>query len=156
MAYCTLADIKLAINEDKLIELTDTIESDTVDSDKINRAIANADAEIDLWCRSKYTVPFTTIDNAIRKISVDIAIYNLFPRSESIPEIHATLYTNAVERLKAIRDGELRLDVEEIGPAAHATEVMPEFTRGKVDEDGNLLGNVMGNWNDEAGSLDDW
>ena len=156
MAYCTLTDIKLAITEDKLVELTDTIESDTIDQDKIDRAIENADAEIDLWCRSRYTVPFTTVDDAIRKISVDIAIYNLFPRSESIPEIHAVLYDRAVERLKSIRDGELQLDVDEIGPSAPATEVVPEFTRGKVDEDGNLLGNVMGNWNDEAGSLDDW
>ena len=156
MAYSEKADLLLAITEDKLIELTDTIDYNSVDDDKITRAIEDADAEIDIYCRKRYTVPFTTVDNFIRSLSVDIAIYNLFPRSQSVPEIHTTKYTAAIEKLAAIRDGNLELDVAEIGPDSAAIDVKPEFTRGKFDVDGNLLGNVMGDWDDEAGSLDDW
>jgi len=156
MAYSVQADLENSISLSHLIELTDDLSTGSIVETVITRAVEDADAEIDLYCRKKYTVPFTTIDDVIRKMSVDIAIYNLYSRRGSPPADRLARYLTVVEKLLAIRDGDLQLDIAEIGPDSAAINVKPEFTKGKVDADGNLLGDIMGQWNDEAGSLDDF
>jgi len=160
MAYSAKADLIKYIPNQFLIELTNDVGGDEAVDNIIERAISDADAEIDLYCQKKYTTPFTaafvTSNSIIRKLSVDIAIYNLYSRRDKPPPGRLARYTNAITKLTAIREGTLRLDIDETGPASAAIEVMPEFTKGKVDYDGNLIGNVMGQLNDEEGSLDDW
>jgi phage gp36-like protein len=74
MAYCTETDIKLQIDDDILVQLTDDDDAGVIDSDIIVRSIADADAEIDSYCGTKYDVPFSTVPIMIRKISVDLSI----------------------------------------------------------------------------------
>jgi len=160
MSYSAKADLIKYIPEQFLIELTNDVGGAAAVDAIIERAIEDADAEIDLYCGKKYTVPFTdalvTSNPIIRKLSVDIAIYNLYARRDRPPLGRVTRYTDAITKLTAIKAGEIQLDITEAGPDSAAIGVMPEFTRGKVDFDGNLLGNVMGQLNDEGGSLDDW
>ena len=156
MAYSAQADLEKSIPLSYLVELTDDLNTGSIVDVMITRAIEDADGEIDLYCRKKYTVPFTTINDVIRKMSVDIAIYNLYSRRGSPPADRLARYLAAVKKLQTIRDGDLQLDIAEIGPDSAAIDVKPEFTKGKIDADGDLLGNVMGQWDDEGGSLDDW
>jgi phage gp36-like protein len=51
-----------------------------IDEDVIDRAIEDADSDINSYCSSQYDVPFATTPAIIRKISVDLAIYNLCSR----------------------------------------------------------------------------
>jgi len=155
MAYSEQVDIENSIQLSHLVELTDDLETGAVVDDVITRAIEDADSEIDLYCRKKYAVPLT-VTNEIRKMSVDITIYNLYSRREGPPADRLSRYLAVVEKLKAIRDGNIQLAIDEIGPDSAAIDVKPEFTKGKIDVSGNLLGNVMGQWDDEGGSLDDW
>ncbi|GAH73345.1 unnamed protein product, partial [marine sediment metagenome] len=87
MAYCTKTDILLEIPETVIARLTDDSGGSppAVDEPRVARAIANADAVIDASCESSYTVPFVTVPNLIRKISVDLSIYNLYSRKENVP-----------------------------------------------------------------------
>jgi len=164
MAYSTLADLINAIPNEEIANLTDDVNGGTpaaaTDGAKVTAAIADADGTIDFYCRSRYSVPFTgTIDPAIQRISVDLAICVLFNRRNGPPDNWVKRCDDAIAKLKEIRDGTIQVDTTgafEIGPASSATEVQPEFTTGKYDVDGNLLGNIMGNWNEEEGSLDDW
>jgi len=80
MAYSTQADILEQLSEAHLIQLTDDAGAGTVDADVVSRAIADADAEIDSYCATKYDTPFTTVPAVIRKLSVDMAIYNVYAR----------------------------------------------------------------------------
>ncbi|KQC03148.1 MAG: hypothetical protein APR55_07120 [Methanolinea sp. SDB] len=109
MAYCTQADIAEQIPEDELIQLTDDDDLGVIDASAVERAIADADAEIDGYCGKRYSVPFAPVPVMIRKCSVDIAIYNLFPRREGAPESRRTRYKDIIRFLENIAKGVVSL-----------------------------------------------
>lgn len=121
MPYSTLTDIKKLIPETAIIQLTDDEDTGSVNQARVDEAIAQADAEIDSYCGGRYTVPFTTVPDIVKKISVDIAIYNLYSRKvEVIPETRAERYKNAIRQLGDIAKGiitigEPEADVPEAG-----------------------------------------
>ncbi len=119
MAYSTLDDIKKLLPEEALIQLTDDENLGVVNQGRVDEAIAQADAEINSYCASKYTVPFTTVPAIAKKISVDLAIYNLYSRKvDIIPETRAERYKNAIRQLEGISKGTISLGVD---PAPAAT-----------------------------------
>ncbi len=130
--YCTQADIVEQITEDELIQLTDDAGAGSVDSDKVDRAIADADSEIDSYCGARYGVPFTTVPTMIRKVSVDIAVYHLYTRRAALglPEERKTRYEKAVQFLRDVARGLASLGSDE--PAA-AADGGPEATVSKTD-----------------------
>ncbi|GAF67701.1 unnamed protein product [marine sediment metagenome] len=157
MAYCTSTDLEKQILYEYLIELTDDLGSGSVDKNVIDRVIADADSEIDLYCGARWTVPFSTTPPIVRKFSVDIAIYNLYARRRSIPIEVKDRYVKVTGVLELIRIGALNIPGEAGAEMdSSAINVQPIFTRGKYDSDNTLLGNVMGDWDEEPGSLDDW
>ena len=110
MAYATLADLKKLIPETAIIQLTDDENAGTVNQARVDEAIFQADAEIDSYCGARYTVPFVTVPGIVRKMSVDIAIYNLYSRKvEEIPETRAERYKNAIRQLEAIATGKITI-----------------------------------------------
>ena len=76
--YCTLEDLKKMMDEATLVQLTDDEGHGIVNQERINEAISQADAEINSYCAVKYTVPFAVVTDLVRKLSVDIALYNLY------------------------------------------------------------------------------
>jgi len=130
MAYCTKTDILEQLEEDVLIQLTDDEDAGIVDDDKVTRAIVDADAEIDSYCGTKYDVPFTTAPAMIRKMSVDITIYNLYARRRGAPEDRKERYDDAISFLKDISKGIASLGGD--GPSAD-DDSGPEATTVKSD-----------------------
>lgn len=113
MAYCELNDIKKMIPETALIQLTDDTGTGVASQDAVNEAIAQADAEINAYCGAKYSVPFTTVPDVIRKASVDMAIYNLYSRrAEEIPQTRADRYKNVVRLLENISRGTISIGID--------------------------------------------
>ncbi len=106
MAYSTLDNIKKLLPETAIIQLTDDENTGSVNTPRVNEAIAQADAEIESYCGGKYNLPFSPVPDIIRKCSVDIAIYNLYSRKvETIPETRAERYKNAIRQLGDIAKG---------------------------------------------------
>jgi len=105
MAYSTLADITLQLDEDTLVQLTDDSDAGTVDETIVAKATEDADSEIDTHIGRKYTVPVSPVPAAVRKWSVDIAIYNLYARREGPPDWRTERYNSAVRSLERIADG---------------------------------------------------
>ena len=140
MAYCTQSDILEQLDEDVLIQLTDDADAGAVDASVVARAIIDADAEIDSYCGVRHTVPFTTVPEIIRKVSVDIAIYNLYVRRKGAPESRKERYDNAIRFLKDVSMGKASLgenDPEGTPPDTHAPQMSPDnperiFTREKL------------------------
>ena len=112
MAYCTLSDIKEQIPEDELLQLTDDDALDEIDTSVMDRAIADADAEIDSYCAERHAVPFDPVPLLVRKYSVIIAIYNLFMRRGDIPDDRETNYNNAVKFLQNVAKGIVSLGAD--------------------------------------------
>ena len=119
MSYSVLDYIKKLIPEDTLIQLTDDDGIGTVNQGRVDEAIAQADSEIDSYCGGRYSVPFATVPGIVKKISVDIAIYNLYSRRvEVIPETRADRYKNAIRQLEGISKGVISIGVDPAPSAA--------------------------------------
>ncbi len=130
MAYSAQADILEQISEAQLIQLTDDANAGAVDDSVCSRAIADADAEIDSYCGSRYTVPFDTVLPIIRKMSVDIAIYNLYARRKGAPEDRLARYNNAVRFLRDVARGLTSLGAD---APAEPVDGLPQATTVKTD-----------------------
>ena len=112
MAYSTLTDIKELLPEETLIQLTDDDGLGSVDQTRIDKAIAQADADINAYCGKLYTIPFSTVPEIINKLSVDIAIYHLYSRKDVMPEIRGERYKDAMKQLSDISKGIISLGVD--------------------------------------------
>lgn len=130
MAYSTQAELTNIIPEDSLIQLTDDEGAGVVNAGRITKAIADADAEIDLYC-GDYGAPFTTVPPIIKKISADIALYNLYTRRvEEIPPARQARYDNAMSTLKDIAKGVVNLETVSTvgGPETNTTTADRKIT----------------------------
>ena len=141
MPYSTVDDIKKLIPEEVLIQLTDDEDLGVINQTRVDEAIAQADAEIDSYCGSRYSVPFSTVPDIVKKISVDIAIYNLYSRRlEEIPPTRAERYKNAIRQLEGIAKGIISIgeDPEPATPSQGGAETNKTtsdriFTRDKME-----------------------
>lgn len=114
MAYCTLDDILKKIPEATVIQLTDDEGASLVNTSRVDEAIEGADAEIDGYCATRYTVPLDPVLPIIIKLACDLAIYNLYARVvENIPDTRQKQRDAAIKLLERIADGKVLLG----GPA---------------------------------------
>ena len=136
MGYCTKSDILEQLDEDVLIQLTDDVDAGIVNDDAVTRAIADADSEIDSYCGAHYEVPFETVPSMVRKLSVDIAIYNLYARRKGAPEDRKQRYDSAIRFLRDVSSGKASLgatapDDSDGGPEATTKKSDRAFTIGR-------------------------
>lgn len=119
MPYSTLDDVRKLIADESLIQLTDDEAMGVIDQNRVEEAIRQADAEIDSYCGERYSVPFSTVPEIVKKISVDIAIYALYSRRvEEVPAVRAERYRSAVRQLEGISKGVISLGVDPSPPAS--------------------------------------
>jgi len=104
MPYSTLADLKNQLSEDQLIQLTDDENLGVVNQAVIDKAIVDADAEIDSYLAGRYTVPLSPIPPLVARFSADLAIYNLYSRRMAVPDQRKDRRDNGVRLLKMLAD----------------------------------------------------
>jgi len=129
VAYSAQTDILEQLDEDILIQLTDDVDAGVVDDDAVTRAIADADSEIDSYCGAHYEVPFSDVPAMVRKLSVDISIYNLYARRKGAPEDRKQRYDSAIRFLRDISTGKASLG----STAPDDSDGGPEITTKKSD-----------------------
>jgi len=126
MAYCDLDDLKNSISEAEIIQLTDDDDAGVVDTDKTDAAIEYADEMINGYLRGRYETPLDPVPDAVKNISIDLAMYRLFWRRNKldIPDSMQALYKNAIDALKQMQKGVIILDIpDEGGPDTGAREI---------------------------------
>ncbi len=145
MAYSTQTDIEEQLSQAELVQLTDDAGSGSVDTTVVDRAIADADDEVNSYLQERYAVPISPVPGLVRKLSVDIAIYNLFARRDLDAPVRTQRYENAVRLLKGLARGEASLGVEPPPAEVHDEEVQTSrgesdrtFRRGSGTESGSL------------------
>lgn len=80
MAYATLPLILERIDEQTVINLTDDVAADVVGQDAVDRAIADADTEIDSYIGKRYATPVDPAPPLLIRLSLDLAIEILYSR----------------------------------------------------------------------------
>jgi phage gp36-like protein len=120
-------------------EAADVAEVNTVNSEVIAQAIADADAEIDAYCGSQFNgLPFSSVPDIIRAKAVDIAIYHLYSRRQGAPEWRAKRYDDAVKFLAKVSEGKITFGGDQGsisdtgGPEASTDSDDAVFTMGRV------------------------
>jgi phage gp36-like protein len=95
-------------------------------SDVISAKIADADAEIDGYCGTRYSVPFATVPPVIQRASVVISIKNLYGRKRGAGESRRKDYDDVIRFLKDVAAGRATLgenDPDSTPSASNAPDI---------------------------------
>lgn len=165
MGYNTIDDILGEVSEDVLLQLVDDSETEltadmiklvlsggdlsglsadqvaaaTVAVSSITKALNRADSEVDGYCGKRYKVPFDTLPDFVKALSLDIAVFNLFSRRENVPENRKDRRASAVKNLEQIAKGIVTLGMQDPTPTETFTSATPsvisgnrQFSRGSL------------------------
>jgi phage gp36-like protein len=114
MPYCSLDDIKKAIPEQNLIQLTDDAGEGVIDDVKIDDAIAYAGQLIDGYLRGRYTVPLQPVPELVKRLAVDLAVFHLYSRRFELdmPQTMVDRRKEIIRLLEQIQQGKVLLGIE--------------------------------------------
>lgn len=115
MSYASQADMVDRFSEDELIALTDRNYTGAIDATVLDRALADATAEIDGYLAARYQLPLTSTPTVLVRVCSDIARYLL--HDDNIPEPVELRYKSAVDLLRQVSNGRVSLGVSETGDA---------------------------------------
>ncbi len=128
--YCTVSDLIDLITQERLIELTDDADTGAIDQTVVDKAINDAQSEIDPYL-SRYDLPFSVVSPILNKLCADIAIYNLFSRRvlDTMSENINARYKNAIVFLRSVAAGQaslgdLKTDFQQSGYVNENDQVM--------------------------------
>lgn len=140
MAYCTENDLLTMIPQKELAELT-ADSGDMPDSQVVAEAIDRADAEIDAYLGTRYTLPLTPVPDQVKGLSMDITLYHLYSRRSVAPPVRRQKYEAALSLLKQIAAGEAVVEgASEL--LTETTQVESEF----ASANRVFSRNTQGNW----------
>lgn len=119
MSYATAQDLIDRFGETELAELTDRVNGAVIDVTVIGRALADADAEINGYLVSRYTLPLAITSPILTKFAGDIARYQLYDTRAS--EQVTARYNDAIKFMKSLASGLVSLGIDSVGePVASA------------------------------------
>lgn len=109
MTYATLSDLVTRYGADELAQRTDRIAGRTIDQAVIDRALADADAEIDSSIGRRYALPVASVPPLLVRVACTIARYHL--HDEAATKRIRDDYDDALKILAEIRDGRRTLPI---------------------------------------------
>ena len=107
MTYATQADMVERFGHEELAQRTDRFEGLTIDEVVLGRALADADAEIDGYLATRYTLPLASTPAVLVRLACDITRYQLF--GDKVPDSVRQRYEDAVGVLKRLAAGSVQL-----------------------------------------------
>lgn len=122
MAYATQSDIENEIGLDQLKVLADRDGDDAVDTAVVTRALDDASAEMDTYLRKRYQLPLAETPTYLRKVCVDLAIYNLADSMAMMNDTWERRHKMAVDWLNRLAKGVVELDLATL-PASETNAV---------------------------------
>lgn len=115
--YAQIADLVTRYGQAEIEQLTDRLNppAGVIDAAVADRALADADAEIDAYLRVRYTLPLAAVPEVVRRIACDIARYRLWEDRAS-DEVRRR-YEDAVRVLEALAAGRVSLGLAQSAAA---------------------------------------
>ena len=109
--YVTVAAMRDKFGERELIQLTDTEApyQDVINIDKLNRAMQEANSEIDAYVGSRYPLPLQLIPPFLTEIGCNLARYYAVTGDLSENDPIKNRYESSIKTLTKISKGELTL-----------------------------------------------
>ncbi|RJF70871.1 gp436 family protein [Rhodopseudomonas palustris] len=118
MSYTSQADLVERYGGAMLIDLTDRADPPVgaIDAAVVARALADTDAAIDGYLKSRYALPLPTVPPLLRDLAQAIAVYKL--HRDTVSDKIKSDYVDALKTLNLISSGTVQLDVAGAEPAA--------------------------------------
>lgn len=138
--YATQQNMIDRFGADELIQLTDRDNLGVIDVTVLGQALTDADAEINAYIGSRYTLPLSSVPPTITKFAADIARYQLYDVRAS--DVVKARYDDAIKFFKLLVAGTVSLGLDLVNqPVADTGSIgmnrkLPTFAAG--DSDGNL------------------
>ncbi len=107
MGYATQQDMIDRFAQVELIQITDRNNTGSIDAAVLGQALADADAAVDGYLASRYTLPLATIPKSLTRVACDIARYYLYDNAAT--EEVRNRYADAVKLLTALARGDITL-----------------------------------------------
>ena len=116
MTYATQTDLVERFGFDELAQRTNRVDGLTIDTVVLGRALADADAEIDGYLATRYTLPLASTPAVLVRLAADLARYQLC--GDKVPDSVRQRYVDAVVVLKRLATGDVQLAGIAAVPAA--------------------------------------
>lgn len=113
MTYATRQEMVERYGEERLTQLTDQLNLGTIDDVRLQRALQDADDEINTYLAARYSLPLASTPNVLRRIAADIALYHLY--DDRANDQVAKRYTDATKFLRELANGTVSLGLDEAG-----------------------------------------
>lgn len=112
MSYCTQADLEAAFGSDELLQRADRDDDGQVDTAVLDKALANADADINKRLRVRgWQLPLLIVSDDLRHIACDLTRFYLY--DDKVPESIEKAFKRRLAELDAYVRGKLALDIGE-------------------------------------------
>lgn len=137
MTYATESDMTERFGALELEQLTDRDAGLVIDTVVLGRALGDADAEINGYLATRYTLPLASTPAVLVRLACDIARYQLFEKgaTDSVRQ----RYQDAVSLLKRLSSGEVQLAGAAAAAVAGTDTVQYSFAPRQMSAD-NLAG----------------
>lgn len=128
MPYCDLSDITSTITADDVLQLTDDEGTGSINTSRVDEAIAKSDGLILAFTGGNVLNPVPEI---IRQISVELSIYHLYKRrfASNMPESIDKGYARSMDLLKQIQSGKISIGAPEADQAVVSGQYATNKTR---------------------------
>jgi phage gp36-like protein len=105
MSYATQQDMIDRFEQNEIIQLTDTTNSGVIDAAVLAKALSDADAQIDGYLVSRYTLPLATVPKSLVRFACDITRYYLY--DDAATDEVRRRFEDAVKFLNLVAQGKL-------------------------------------------------
>lgn len=134
--YIALADLQRILTPAELTQLADDDGDGTPDAAVVERAIADAQAEVDGYVGTRYPVPLQSPPALVRRLTQDLAIWNLYNRRDLVTDARKAQADAARKLLNNIAQGTVTLGLpksEQASPPPAMVASERRFTRDSTE-----------------------
>lgn len=107
MTYATESDLIERFGLEELAQRTNRVDGLTIDTLVLERALSDAQAEIDSYLATRYMLPLISTPAVLVRVAADLARYQLC--GDKVPDSVGQRYKDAVSLLKRLASGEVQL-----------------------------------------------
>lgn len=125
MPYCAKQDLIDRFSEQELIQLTDDANLGVINDAALNKAISDADAEINGYLTT-YSLPLVTVPANLVLIACNLTRYHLY--GDTVTELVQTRYDAAIKYLTQVAKGVITLGPDVTGTVVATTSNSVEFS----------------------------
>ncbi len=130
MSYAVQSDMVNRFGEQELIQLTDRDRTGAIDTVVLDRALADATAEIDGYLAARYQLPLTSTPTVLVRVCADLARYHL--HDDHLPEPVQVRYKAAIDLLRQVSTGRVSLGLSETGESPTSNDGAEITSGGRV------------------------